>query len=250
MTRMRAGAVALLLTAGTGLAVTGMLGSASAATAPAPAPVVTPMSPAEAFVTHAYFDLVNAPADPGGKAYWIGQVNAGVPHANIAAALAQTDGHYQMLVQQAFATIFQHTPDPSSVPYWTNYVKVNGLAQFSAALIGTPEFTSPYVGGTDAFVKQVYRLLLGRDADAAGEAFWVNRLASGDPMWHVGASIAHTPEWAQDRVTYDYIVSHVGYPSTTDRDYWAGRMMTGLPEWQLVAALVGSTAYQTWAQAH
>src|SRR5437879_5479573 len=104
MTRMRAGAVALLLTAGTAAAVNGVMSSASASAAskPAPtsAPVVTaPLSPAEAFVTHAYFDLVNAPADPGGKAYWIGQVNSGMPHANVAAVLAQTSGHYQLLVQ-------------------------------------------------------------------------------------------------------------------------------------------------------
>jgi len=135
-------AVALLLTSGTGLAITCATGSVSAASKPAPtpsAPVVTaPMSPAEAFVTHAYFDLVNAPADPGGKAYWIGQVNSCVPHANIAAALAQTDAHNQLLVQQAFATVFQHTPDPASVPFWTNYVRANGYAQFTAALLGTP----------------------------------------------------------------------------------------------------------------
>jgi hypothetical protein len=252
MSRMRAGAKALLLTAGTAAAVSGAMGSASAASkpAPAPAPVVAPMSPAEAFVTHAYFDIVNAPADPGGKAYWIGQVDKGVPHANIAAALAQTQGHYQLLVQEAFSQIFGHNPDPSSVPFWTNYVKVNGYAQFSAALIGTPEFTSPYVGGVDAFVKQVYRLLLGREADPAGEAFWVNRLSTGDPMWHVAASIAHTMEWARDRVSYDYIVYHVGVPDQGGLDFWAGRLMSGMPEWQLVAALVGSSNYQTWAQAH
>ena len=254
MTPMRAGAVALLLTAGTGLAISGATGSVTAATkpapAPAPAPVAAPMSPAEACVTHAYFDLVNAPAAPGGEAYWVGRVNAGLPHANVAATLAQTDSHYQLLVQQGFATIFQHTPDPSSVPFWTNYVKVNGYAQFTAALIGTPEFTSPYAGGYDAFVKQVYRLVLGRDADPAGEAFWVGRLSSGDPMWHVGASIAHTPEWAQNRVIFDYIVSHVGYPDVPGRDFWAGRLMSGMPEWQMLAALVGSPAYQAWAQAH
>ena len=245
--------MALLLTAGTAAAVNGVMSSASAASKPVPtsAPVVTaPLSPAEAFVTHAYFDLVNAPADPGGKAYWIGQVNSGMPHAYVAAVLAQTSGHYQLLVQQAFASIFQHTPDPSSVPFWTNYVKANGYAQLSAALIGTPEFTSPYAGGYDAFVKQVYRLLLGRDADAGGEAFWVGRLSSVDPMWHVAASMAHTLEWAQDRVTYDYIVSHVGYPDIPGRDFWAGRLMAGMPEWQMIAALVGSNGYQTWAQAH
>ena len=252
MTPMRAGAVALLLTAGTAAAVNGVMGSASAASNPAPnpAPVVAPMSPAQAFVTHAYFDLVNAPADPGGEAYWVGRVNSGVPHANVAAVLAQTDSHYQLLVQQAFAQIFNHTPDPSSVPFWTNYVRVNGYAQLSAALIGTPEFTSPYVGGIDAFVKQVYRLLLGRDADPAGEAFWVGRLSSGDPMWHVAASVAHTPEWARDRVTYDYVVYHVGYPDQGGLDFWASRLMSGMPEWQMVAGLVGSNAYQTWAQAH
>jgi len=69
-------------------------------------------------------------------------------------------------------------------------------------------------------------------------------------MWHVAASVAHTPEWARDRVTFDYVVSHVGYPDQGGLDFWSGRLMAGMPEWQMLAALVGSPAYQTWAQAH
>src|ERR1700751_1706608 len=99
MTPMRAGAAALLLTAGTGLAISGAMGSVSAASkpAPAPAPVAAPVSPAQSFVDRAYADILNRPADLAGEAYWVGQVNAGVSHTKIAATFAQTDQYRNVI---------------------------------------------------------------------------------------------------------------------------------------------------------
>jgi hypothetical protein len=256
MNRMRAGAVALLLTAGTGLALTGVMGSASAATTPAPGtttppPAAAPVSPTEAFVGRAYEDLMTRPADPTGKAYWVQQINQGMTHAAMAATLAQTDIYRNVVVERAYLQTLGRNPDPGGLQYWTGYLAKGGnVDQLTGNLVGSTEYASQFGANYDAFVKATYNTLLGRNPDPAGEAFWVGRLASGIPMWNVAASVSHVSEWYQNRVYYDYVFYHVGFPDAQGLSFWAHSMQSGMPEWKIVAGLIGSNAYATWAQTH
>lgn len=255
MTRMRAGAVALLLTAGTGLAITGATGSVSAASKPVststPAPVVAPVSPAESFVDRAYEDLLNRPADPGGKAYWIGQVNGGMPHANVAAALAQTSDYRNVIVERGYLQTLGRDADTGGLAFWVGYLAHGGnVDQLTGALEGSSERTNQFGANYDAYVKDAYQNLLGRPADPAGEAYWDGRLAAGDPMWHVAASLSHSYEWYQNRIVYDFVFYHAGYPDAQGTSFWAHAMQGGMPEWRIVAAIVGSPSYASWAATH
>lgn len=253
MTRLRAGAVALLLTAGTGLAITGATGSVSAASpAPtAPAPVAAPVSPAQSFVDRAYEDILNRPADPGGEAYWVGQVNKGVPHANVAAALTQTPDYRNVIVERAYLQSLGRDADPGGQAFWVGYLVHGGnVDQLTGALVGSSEFTSQFGANYDAFVKAAYENLLGRPADPAGESYWDGRLAAGDPMWHVAASLSHSYEWYQNRIVYDFVFYHAGFPDPQGLAFWAHAMQGGMPEWRIVASIVGSPQYAAWASTH
>ncbi len=253
MNRMRAGAAALLLTAGTGLALTGMMSSASAAStpAPAPAPVATPVSPAESFVNHAYYDLMNHPADAGGKAYWVGQVNAGKSHTSVASSMLSTLDYRNRVVADAYLGTLGRYPEPSGQQYWAGYLASGGhTEQLTGALVGSLEYSSRFGMNFDAYVKAAYQTLLGRPADAAGEAFWVGRLSAGDPMWHVAASLSHSYEWYQNEVVFDFVHYHVGYPDAPGLSFWAHSLQSGMPESTLVATLVGTPTYATWATTH
>jgi hypothetical protein len=255
MTRMRAGAVALLLTAGTGLAVHGAMGPASAASKPAPtavpAPVVTPVSPAESFVGRAYADLTNRPADPAGKAYWVQQVNQGMPHASVAGAFAQTNDYRSVVVDRAYLQTLGRNADPAGMQFWTGYLATGGnVDRLTGSLVGSAEYASQFGANYDAFVKSAYRSLLGRDPEQAGEAFWDARLAAGDPIWHVAASLTSSYEWYQNRIVYDYVFYHAGFPDAPGLSFWAHSMQSGMPEWHIVAGIVGSDAYAAWASTH
>jgi hypothetical protein len=253
MTPMRAGAAALLLTAGTGLAIRGAMGSVSAASkpAPAPAPVAAPVSPAQSFVDRAYADILNRPADLAGEAYWVGQVNAGVSHAKIAATFAQTDQYRNVIVERAYLQTLGRDADPGGQAYWAGYLAHGGnVNQLTGALVGSPEFAGQFGTNYDAYVRAAYQTLLGRPADAAGEAYWVGRLSAGDPVWHVAGSIAHGYEWYANRIVYDYVFYHVGYPDAPGLSYWAHAMQGGVPEWSIVAGLVGTDNYAAWAATH
>lgn len=254
MIRMRAGAAALLLTAGTGLALTGVASSVSAASTPAPAPAPAPaVSPAQAFVDRAYADLLDeAPSsDPTGVAYWVSQVNGGEPHANVAGVLAQTAAYRNLVVENGYLQVLGRDADPSGLAYWTNYLAHGGnVDQMTGSLAGSLEYTSNYGTNYDAFVKAVYQTLLGHAPDAAGESYWDAQLAAGNPMWHVAASISHSPEWYQNRVTYDYVYYHVGMPDAGGLGFWANQLQHGTPEWRLVATLVGTPNYAAFATAN
>ncbi len=248
MIRMRAGADALLLTAGTGLA--GMMTSAAAAATP-PAPVVTSVSPAESFVSHAYYDLVNHPADAGGKTYWVGQVNAGKSHAMVAAAMINTDAYRQRVVADAYLATIGRYPEPAGMQYWTGVLASGGgLQTLTGSLAGSPEYAAGFGTNYDAYVRAIYQTLLGRLPDSAGEAFWVGRLSSGIPVWNVAASISHSYEWYSNEAVFDFVHYHNGFPDGPGLNYWAHALQSGVNDTTLVAALVGSGTYSTWAATH
>ncbi|HEY2706339.1 MAG TPA: DUF4214 domain-containing protein [Candidatus Dormibacteraeota bacterium] len=245
---MRAGAVALLLTAGTGLA--GLMSSASAAVTP-PAPVVTSVSPAESFVSHAYYDLINHPADAAGKAYWVGQVNAGKSHAMVAAAMINTDAYRQRVVADAYLATIGRYPDAPGMQYWTGRLAAGvGLEQLTGSLAGSPEYAAGFGTNYDAYVRAIYQTLLGRLPEPAGQAFWVGRLATGIPMWNVAASISHTAEWYGNEAIFDFVHYHNGFPDGPGLSYWTHALQTGTNDSTVVAALVGSPAYAAWAATH
>jgi hypothetical protein len=253
---MRAGAIALLITAGTGLAVHGAMGPASAASKPAPtaapAPVVTtPVSPAESFVGRAYADLMGRPADPGGKAFWVQQINQGLPHASVAGALTQTDNYRQALVERAYLQTLGRNADPGGKQFWTGFLAKGGrVDQMIGSFVGTSDYASQFGGNYDALVQAMYKNLLGRTAEPAGVAFWSGRLAAGDPSWHVAASVTNSYEWYQNRVVYDYVLYHVGFPDAGGLSFWAHSMQSGMPEWKIVAGIVGSDTYAAFASTH
>jgi hypothetical protein len=252
---MRAGAVALLLTAGTGLAVHGAMGPASAASTPAPtapaAPVVTPVSPAESFVGRAYADLTAHPADPAGKAFWVQQVNQGMPHASVAGALAQTYEYRHGVVDRAYIQTLGRNADPGGMQFWTGFLASGGrVDQMTGSLAGTSDYASLFGANHDALVQSMYKDLLGRPAEPAGVAYWSARLAAGDPSWHVAASLTNSYEWYQNRVVYDYVLYHVGFPDAPGLSFWAHSMQSGMPEWKIVAGIVGSDTYAAFASTH
>ncbi len=237
MTRMRAGAAALLLTAGTGLVLTGVgepglgrvedpQGHARAGAGPGR------RRTAQSFVDRAYADLLDIPAaaDPAGVAYWICQVNAG--HApRERRGCARPDRVLPQPPRRAWLPPgARPRRDPSGLAYWSNYLAHGGnVDQLTGSLVGSLEYTSNYGANYDAFVKATYQTLLGHGPDAAGETYWDTQLAAGNPMWHVAASISHSLEWYQNRVTYDFVYYHVGFPDTGGLAYWTSALQHGTP---------------------
>lgn len=85
-------------------------------------------------------------------------------------------------VQQMYVAYFGRPADTAGLDYWTNVVEANAgaTAAVSAAFAASPEYIVTYFGQTNTqIVNNIYQNLFGRDADAAGSAYWANLLTNG-----------------------------------------------------------------------
>jgi hypothetical protein len=85
-------------------------------------------------------------------------------------------------VQQMYVAYFGRPADTAGLDYWTNVVEANAgaTAAVSAAFAASPEYIVTYFGQNNTqIVNNIYQNLFGRDADAAGSAYWANLLTNG-----------------------------------------------------------------------
>jgi hypothetical protein len=146
-------------------------------------------------VRAAYDGLLGRSPDPDGLDHWTGELAAGRSPARLLAALADTDEHRRLLVTDAYERYLDRRPDPDGLRWW-----VDRLADATTALslrvqlLGSEEYRSRAGGTPGAFVAELYRDVLGREPDAAGEAHWRGRLEAGVPPTHVARQLLRSAE--------------------------------------------------------
>jgi Tol biopolymer transport system component len=92
------------------------------------------------YVDELYLNILRRLPDPGGRAYWIGQLDAGSDRPSLARQLflsvesngRRVDGLYQRLLGR--------TPDLSGRTYWAMVLITNDDLELAALLVGSPEY--------------------------------------------------------------------------------------------------------------
>ncbi len=100
-------------------------------------------------------------------------------------------------VLRLYRAYFQRDPDPAGFVYWRRQ-RLAGvpLAAISDALAGSPEFLNRYgVLSNGDFVDRLYQNVLGRPADAAGQAYWMAQLAAGTPRGEIMLAFSESQEF-------------------------------------------------------
>ncbi len=88
-------------------------------------------------------------------------------------------------VQQIYTAFYQRPADPGGLLFWSQMAAVNGgdLSKVINAFATSAEATALYGAITTAnvgdVVNSIYKVLFGRDADAAGKKFYVDGFAAG-----------------------------------------------------------------------
>jgi hypothetical protein len=119
----------------------------------------------------------------GELAIWTKAVDDGAP-AGLLAVNRLGGAHWASTVEpivRLYQAYFGRPPDPSGLAYWIRRRRGGDrLSRTAAAFAATTEFTRAYgeLGNAD-FASLVYGNVLGREADAAGLAYWVRRLDQG-----------------------------------------------------------------------
>ena len=140
---------------------------------------LTPFVSSASAVTAGYKDFFNRPAT-------VAELNKGVAALNTTsvsrylASLSQLPAYQNRMggLTRSYQAYFLRDPDKSGLDYW--FAKVNAgwsTARVSDFFATSSEFTTRY-GSLDngAFVDLIYKNVLGRPADDAGRAYWVNQL--------------------------------------------------------------------------
>lgn len=80
-----------------------------------------------------------------------------------------------------------------------------------------------------AWVDALYEHVLGRPADAAGEAYWVVQLQHGESMFAVAHVFAVSRESETRRITDDYLHYLARDPDQQGLTYWTSQLDGGPP---------------------
>ena len=172
----------------------------------------------ELFLDILYSTLLNRSADAGGKAFWLNQLNSGIPRENIFAGFVNSPefdglckqagivrgtytpppgGMVRVFVTRLYREALSRDPDQGGLDYWTNRL-LEGASGSTVAngFVFSNELTSQKLSNED-FVEVLYKTLMGRSSDLSGKAFWVDRLNNGYTRQSVFQGFVSSPEFGQ-----------------------------------------------------
>ena len=99
-------------------------------------------------------------------------------------------------VTRCYKVVFQREPDEDGFAYWTETLDTNpsNAASVACAFIFSEEYKE-LNRTNEEFVKDLYYLFMGREADKAGFDFWCNGLSNGMTRDDVLTSFANSAEF-------------------------------------------------------
>ena len=114
-------------------------------------------------------------------------------------------------VARLYEAAFNRQLDVEGFRYWmTEENEGMSLSEMGDRFIDSAEFEAIYGSLSDeAFIDAVYQNVFGRDADDAGQAFWLDKLESGYSKGNLLADFAYSTE---AQTIYDDLVVIVGTP--------------------------------------
>lgn len=140
-------------------------------------------------------------------------------------------------VMRLYMAYFLRMPDTGGLAHWLAAARSGiPLADISQSFSASEEFVNRYGQLSDGgFVDQVYTNVLGRDPDAGGRAFWVDRLTNGTTRGAMMIGFSESPEFieasASDLYDYDangpiarlYQAYFLRSPDAGGLEYWSAQ---------------------------
>jgi len=215
---------------------------------------VTPLPIASAagnaFVAHLYTQFYGRDADAGGLTFWTEQLDTcALTPAQVVRVFFDAPEFADVVAPLArlYFAAFGRIPDGAGLDFWVRLNRAGtDLGAIAASFIASEEFIRLYGAGLSnaAFVDVLYQNVLGRAADAEGQAFWLAALANGMPRGQVLLSFSESPEnrantAAEIQVTLIY-EGLIGRPPEPF-ELATGRNL--LPPDNLIGVLLQSSAY-------
>ncbi|MCC2312902.1 DUF4214 domain-containing protein [Cellulomonas xiejunii] len=197
----------------------------------------------EPLVKALYADMLGRGVDPTGLATWTGLLLSGAPASTLGDNIARSREYASARVAAAYREILRREPDGPGLEDWTTRVmsgrvKIEDLRGW---LVSSQEYYQRSGGNDRAFVAQLYRDILRRDAAQSEIDHWVREIARGG-RGIVNAGIWRSLESANLRV-------HEAFDVYLDRRADPTGLATWGPYWQangedaLRGMIIGSDEY-------
>src|SRR5207244_226589 len=152
------------------------------------------------YVVQTWHDAMGTSIDKVTLANWTAQLDSGLLPSEFAYEVTHSDTYYASVITPIYSHYLGRAPDAAGLDYWVDRMQ-HGLTdeQLEAGFIGSAEYYQR-AGNTNAgWVDALYRDLLGRDADAQGEAYWEARLAAGSQRGDVALGFTASMERERTR---------------------------------------------------
>ena len=176
--------------------------------------------------------------------FWSGLVDRGfATRTQVAAAIAGSHEAHALVVQGLYDKLLLRSADPSGPATWTGFLDGGSTAeQLSAILMGSDEYNRDVVTPT-GFVDALYRDVLHRYADAAGEQVWQPLVDRGIPHASIAAAFLATPESDRDKVEELYHRFLHRPADAAGLTGFVNALQAGATSEQVMAVLLGSDEY-------
>jgi hypothetical protein len=143
--------------------------------------VIHPPSPdaATAFVQGLYHNLLARDGEASGVAFWVQRLAAVGSREQIVAEFWLQPEHREVQVKHYYRTYLDREFDPQGLADHVQDFVARGFSEADVVLtfIFSNEYQARYAGDA-AFIQALYDDGLSRQAEAAGEAFWLQQLAA------------------------------------------------------------------------
>ena len=186
---------------------TNSLGRAESAAA-----TLTVFLPDYGFLQQLYLAVLGRDIDPGALAAYGAALAGGRSRAAVLADLLGSAEYTSRQIEPAIRLYYAalaRMPDFTGLKNWSGALNTGFLTLAGAGdqFVSSPEFIQRY-GNLDntGFVQQLYRNVLGREADAAGLVDWVARLDAGASRGTVLVGFSESDEFKRD------LADHVEIP--------------------------------------
>ncbi|HWB13125.1 MAG TPA: DUF4214 domain-containing protein [Pirellulales bacterium] len=216
-----------------------------------PIPNPSQATPNEYYVAKLYEDILKRFVDGGGLLFWSSLLDRGVPRSAVVSSLVNSDEYLtNFVINPAYEEYLGRPADVGGTQFWLSQIHA-GLTDegLAASLAGSPEFYLTAGGGTNlGFVDALYRVVLGRAPDSAGETFWVNRLAAGATTFSVALGFVTSGEDKVDFIQQTYLTLLQRTPTPAELNQWVANLQLGLATHEsLITSLASSDEYYNLA---
>ncbi len=191
---------------------------------------------AGAMVDRLYRDVLGRPADPSGRAYWIGQMRNGLRFETAAVYFYGSTEYFRAAgspsayVTGLYQQLLGRAPDASGLQFWSGLL-TSGDADPPGIVAGFYASIESRLGR----VRDLYRDILLRDPDPSGHTYWAGQLLTLDDIV-LAALLASSDEFYVRSPGDDEALT--GFTVATERITYHGLLnATACPGDHMIAAI-------------